>query len=303
MAEFSIQDVAFTGFRVVREHPRALAVWALYALIVSVAFSVIFVVLMGPDFVKLMAASARPSPDPARVAALFGRLAPGYVGFVAVAMVSNAILGAAMIRTVLRPAEDRFGFLRLGADERRQLGLGILTLVVFVGVYLALVLASGLLVGVVAMVARPAAGAMLVVLMVGSLGVMIFLGVRFSLAPALTFDRSRVTLFGSWPLTRGRFWPLLGAYVLTSALIAVVYLLGLLVIFAMDAILNGGSPTTALVPPDMASLRAYASPARLAQTVLGAVMSALVWPVLFTPPTAIYRALSSTGARAGEAFA
>ena len=43
----------------------------------------------------------------------------------------QAILGAAMNRAVLRPSEERLGFMRLGADELRQLGLGCLMLVVF----------------------------------------------------------------------------------------------------------------------------------------------------------------------------
>jgi hypothetical protein len=49
----------------------------------------------------------------------------------------------------------------------------------------------------------------------------------------------------------------------------------------------------------MAPLKTYLSPARLLQTVFGAGVWALVWPVLFTPAAAIYRAL----APASDAFA
>jgi hypothetical protein len=131
---------------------------------------------------------------------------------------------------------------------------------------------------------------------------MVVLGVRFSLAPALTFDTHRINLFGSLGLTRRRFWPLFGAYLLAVALAAVVYLLSVLVIFAVGAILNGGDPAAALKTPDGAPLTTYLSPARLLQTAFGAGVWALVWPVLFTPAAAIYRTLGPAS-DAPDAFA
>lgn len=53
--------------------------------------------------------------------------------------------------------------------------------------------------------------------LVSALGVFVFLiwlAVRLSLASPLTFDTRRVRVFGSFALTRGRFWSLLGAYLL-----------------------------------------------------------------------------------------
>src|SRR5580693_1681342 len=116
MSEFSIQDAAFTGFRLVREHPRSLGVWTLYALGLSLLLAVVIVGMMGPDMMKLSALGADAARDPDAVVALFGRLLPGYLVVLGVALVSNAIVGAAMIRAILRPAEEGFGFLRLGAD-------------------------------------------------------------------------------------------------------------------------------------------------------------------------------------------
>ncbi len=300
MAEFSIQDAAFTGFGVVRAHPKALGYWALYALGLAVIFAVIIVGMMGPDFTKLTAVSASSTKDPAEILALFARLAPGYLVMMIAGVVSNSVLGAAMLRAVLQPADDRFGFLRLGADEMRQLGLGLLTFAVFMGVYFGLAIALGIVLGIIAAVAKatPAAGVFLIIAGVG--GAMLFLAVRLSLAPALTFDRGRIDLWGSWALTRGRFWPLLGTYLLTSALIFVVYVLSLLVIFAIGAVATGGNPMA--VRPDMTSLQSYFTPWRLAQTVLTAGVSALVWPVLFTPPAAIYRSLTVGGASAADVF-
>jgi hypothetical protein len=302
MADFSIQDVAFTGFGVVRQHPRALLAWWLYALMFALVVGLVFVSLAGSDFAKLMAASAQRPSDPGQILAMMGRLAPAYLGILVLGLVSNAILAAAMIRAVLRPQDDRFGYLRLGEDELRQLGLVLLTFLVFMGVYFAIAIIVGI-VGAILVAATKAAPAVLVILLfVCVLVVMIAMAVRLSLAPALTFETGRINLFGSWSLTRGRFWRLFGAYVLMLALALVVYLLSLLLVFAIGAILNGGDAAAVWKTPDIGSLKSYLSPARLAQTVLNAGVSALIWPLVFTPPVAIYRALSPATAT-GDAFA
>jgi hypothetical protein len=302
MAEFSIQDAAFTGFRVVREHPWALLFWALYALALSLVFGAIFVGLMGPDLTRLTAASAQGARDPAQTLAVMGRLLPGYGLLLAVGLVFNSILGAAMIRAVLRPTDDRFGFIRLGADELRQMALAALTFLVFLGAYVALVFALVIMGVLVGIIARTAGGLVVFLGVIVGVGALAILGVRLSLAPALTFDAGRIDLFGSWSLTRGRFWPLFATYLLAFAMIAVVYLLGLLVIFALAAVLNGGNPMTSMMRPDMSSLGAYFTPARLAQTALTAGVTALVWPVALTPSAAIYRRLAPAGAAAADAF-
>ena len=43
---------------------------------------------------------------------------------------------------------------------------------------------------------------------------MVALYVRLSLAPLITFGEHHISVFKSWSVTRGSFWPLLGAYLL-----------------------------------------------------------------------------------------
>ena len=48
MADFSISDVAFTGFRVIRERPKALAVWVVIQVILAVAMLLLMAQTMAP---------------------------------------------------------------------------------------------------------------------------------------------------------------------------------------------------------------------------------------------------------------
>ncbi len=295
MAEFSIQAAALTGFRVVREHPAALGVWVVFMVSVSLLLSVTAVGMAGPQLADMLALGANPTKDPALILATFGRLGPVCAVLLAATQVSNAFFGAAMNRAVFNPSDQHVGFLRAGADEMRQLGLGLLTFVVFAAVYVGLAFVFGLLLGFVAVAANPAAPLAMGVGVVGVLGGMSFLWVRLSLASALTFEVGRIDLFGSWALTRGRFWPLCATYGLALVLIVVVELLSSLFIGAISALLGGGDPGGSVARADLMSLSSYFTPLRFVQIVLSACVSALVLPVWLTPPVAIYRGLAPSG--------
>lgn len=292
MSGFSIFEAAFTGFRVAREHPRALVAWAVLALAASATFEVGFVALLGPGLVELQAIAASARPDPGRILQLFGSMAPYYLLFVAAGVALNAILYAAMYRAVADEGDDRFGYLRLGADELRQLGVQSLALALFVGVYIALVMVATVATVAIGGAAGVAPSVLVRVALTLVFCALVFLGVRLSLAPAHTFATGRIDLFGSWALTRSHFWPILATYGLTAVLAFMVYLLTLLVILAAAAVVTGGNPVPGLLHPDMGSLRSYFTAAQIVQTVLGAGVSALVWPLAFTPSVTIYNRLA-----------
>jgi hypothetical protein len=73
-------------------------------------------------------------------------------------------------------------------------------------------------------------------------------------------------------------------------------MLGYAVIVAFVAVVGGGiGGLQALVHPDLSSLKAFLAPARLVQVVLSSILTALIWPVILTPPAAIYRSLVARG--------
>jgi hypothetical protein len=231
---FNASECAFEGFRVVRKHPAAFAIWCLFYLLAVIVIAGAVLATMAPlilQFAHPAAAQgapfgapfAAPFAAPAQVAAVFQHNLPillvGAVVMIPLGMIWSAMTACAIFRAVLRPDEKAFGYLRLGADEFRIIGLYLQIFVLFLAVGLA---------GAVAIVAVEAAagkgaGAVLGFLLLGLLALLayVFVGVRLSLCGPQTFAERRIDLFGSWRVTRGHFWGLFGMY-----LLLVVFLIG-----------------------------------------------------------------------------
>src|SRR5437763_1610681 len=142
MAEFSISDTAFTGFRIVRERPTAVLIWAIIQLIASLAATSLFVGMAGPTLMQLRTLGPQLQLNPQQGLAIFRHLAPVYGLILAFELVFNALLFAAMNRAVFRPDDEAFGYFRFGADEFRQLGLLLLAFCLWLVTYLILLLAG-----------------------------------------------------------------------------------------------------------------------------------------------------------------
>jgi hypothetical protein len=305
VAEFSASDAAFTGFRVVAERPWAVAIWAGLQLIVSLAFELFVAFSAGPAFTKLGAIGLQPpGQDPTAVLDLFRQAAPTYLVLFVASLVLNAVLYAAMNRAVLRPAEARFGYLRLAADELRQLGLFAMFAGLGLAAYTVMLFVAMVLVVVIGLIAGEsmALALGLAVMLPAIICAFVFLAVRLSLASPMTFETRRINLVGAWRLTQGRFWPLLGTYVIAFALSIVVIVLTFAIALAAIAVVGGGlGALKAGFEPDLSSLTAVLTPPHLAYIVVFAIGQALIWPVTITPPATIYRALAGANA-AGRAF-
>jgi hypothetical protein len=307
VAEFSASDAAFTGFRVVAERPWAVGIWALLQFVISLGVSLFVAFSAGPAFTKLANLGLQsPGQDPTVVLDLFRQVAPTYVVLLVSGLVLNAVLYAAMNRAVLRPQENRFGYLRLASDELRQLGLFAIFLGLGIIAYAIVIVVMAVVVVVVALVGGGSDGAGFALALAIALPVIIcgavYLAVRLSLASPLTFDTRRIDPMAAWRLTRGRFWPLLGTYFIAFALSIVVVVLTFAIAAAVVAVIGGG--IGALGPAfksDMGTVAEVVTPTRLAYLAVTATGQALIWPVTMTPPAAIYRALTG-GAAAGRVF-
>ena len=295
MAEFSAADAAFTGFRIVWERPWIVAIWGALQFVVQLALNVFIAYSAGPVFNKIgLLDFTQASQKSTETLDLFRQAAPTAAVIMIVLLVLNSAVYAAMNRAVFHPEQSRFGYLRLAADELRQLGLFVLYALLGFAIYLGLAVVMALLLMILGLTTTGALA--VIVLMPILLVIIVFVGVRFSLASPLTYATKRIDLFGSWELTKGRFWPLFSAYAIAFALRLVVSLL----VFAIAALLTtlvGGSAAEALAPNDTSSVAAVLASPRLVSLAVTSIGQTLGWPITISPPAAIYRQIA--GPQAG----
>ena len=292
---FSASEAAVEGFRIVQREPKTIAGWSLVQLVFGIAVTVVTVPFMRPltAFQTLRSAGATPTPAEA-LAALEPAL--GFLGaIIPLELVIFAVLSAAVYRTVLRPEDKGLARLRLGADELRMgilwIELGLLFWVIGTVVLMALVV-MGVTIGVAIGNAAGGTVATVMVSYLVALAVMAWLAVRFSLAGPLTFVDRRVQLFSAWKLTRGRFWPLFGCYLLTFVFMLISAMVQLSVVAVASLAMSGGSLTQAasgMMRPDYSSLAAYVTPARIVALLINALVGGVYWAVAFAPAAVAYR--------------
>ena len=199
-----------------------------------------------------------------------------------------------MNRIILAPQAPAFAFFALGPDEVRQVGLSLLSVGVMILFYLGLLIVLLIPLALLASASGASAtsgasGGIAVITGVVIVAAVAWLAVRLSLASPLTYDTRRVNLFGSFALTRGRFWPIFGTYVLLIALAVMVLTLITVIAIAVGAATFGD--LSIFMKPHRALADDFTLPA-LGQTLVGAVFSALLWPMALTPPAVIYQAIT-----------
>ena len=213
----SVGSIVAGGFRLVRTQPQLIAIWAvLYIIGAAVAMVAMrpftgAVLLFQQEAAARAAAGVRTPPAfPPDAIGLFVVMELAFAVLIAVAF-------AAVVRAVTQPGGDRFAYLRLGMDELRLLGLGVLFAIVgFVAELVAIVLLALVVVAVGYLLGQGFAAAVGVVLGIGLLLAVIWAEVRLSLAGAYTVMRRRIVIGPAWRATRGRFWTLFGAYLVLT---------------------------------------------------------------------------------------
>ncbi|MDB5456595.1 MAG: hypothetical protein JWP92_2180 [Caulobacter sp.] len=302
MSTFSPTDAAFEGFRITREKPRAVAVWALVYLAVSVLLSVMTIWLAGPELMALETSGATSSADPAVAMAAFGKLMPLYGVLLPIGLIIQAVIAAAIYRVVMRPTEPAFHYLKLGRDELRLVLLTLIYFFLAIASVFIVVFVAGVVAALLAIVAGPLAAVVGVGVGLFAAGILVWLGVRLSLCAPQTFAEGRLRLFDSWHLTKGHFWSLFGAYFLSFVLALVVGMMALIIIALLAtaaALATGGSlhDAGAVFRTDTTSVAAYFKPGVIVSTVLSAGMMTLYYVVIYAPAAVAYRDLTATSSR------
>ncbi len=194
---------------------------AAFNLFFYVAAGALLSIVWSPDIASLGVA-----PNPALVVGLANKVRLFQLGLSPLGLVFLSVLSAAVYRAVLRPDDKAGFFMRFGPDEWRQILLRLVMSLLAVFVVVLVMLAVFLLLAIGwAASGMPRdfshSGAWILWFLIAGLvivAIAVVLAVRFSLASVMTFAEGRLRLFESWDLTRGSFWPLLGAYFLASIL-------------------------------------------------------------------------------------
>ncbi|WP_313539499.1 hypothetical protein [Sphingomonas sp.] len=191
------------AFRLLRQHPLAVLVWAILYLVGIFAIGLLRI-LIAPV-------------DPENVAGALGAalLSQG----LALALV--AVLITAATRATLHPYKRGACYLRLAANELRVFALLVLlTIATMVATFL-LTLVNGFLLGLLGWL-LPAAttGWLGAALLLAELAGLIFVQVRLSIALPLTYLYEAITVDEAWAQSRGHFWPIFGAFAALALLIA-----------------------------------------------------------------------------------
>lgn len=288
---FSATDAAFEGFRVVRRHPLALVFWSLFYIVI---FG-LSIVVVGRGMADIMAITegleSGGTTSFEDLAPLFDAYTSTFALLMPLGVVAGAVLNAAIARSVLRPAERAFGYLRLGMDEIRVL---VVTLVLSVVLTLLMMIPMGF---VAYMFWQASAGGGPAAALGGLLGVFavialaIWLMVRFSLAVPITVAERKFAFLDSWRATKGRFWPLLGMGLIAFLMSMVVSLLGSIVIMPIQLTVGGFDRMGEYSGQDLGAMLQAIWPAILTGVVTQSILSALQLAVLYAPFSAAYRDL------------
>ena len=235
----SLSSTVEGGFRLIREHPAAVAVWGALYMIATIAMSLAML-----PIVRAQVAAA--GGDPAAAVGAMGETM-GRVFLVNFAMlILFVVLMTAAQRAVLRPDEGRFAFLRLGMDELRMVGLAFfLSVALYIGAVVAILVASvfvGLAVVTIGVGAATLVGG---IAFIALFAIVIWLEVRLSLAFPFSVMRRKIVIGEAWRRSKGRFWTLFGSYLIVFLLVMLIFIVAGLATsgsYLFDLIRNSGNP-------------------------------------------------------------
>ncbi len=166
---------------------------------------------------------------------LIGKFILFYLVTLAISVVFWSVIEASIMRRYVHETGFTIGF---GGDERRLIMVGLAWIAAFVGGYILSAIIGFIVIGLIGFLAQGSSTLVGVVAFIVGLALTcawIFVVVRLSAASALTIRDKKVHFFDSWGATKGRFWPLFGAY----ALLLVIIFIAAMVIFAVLAAVIG----------------------------------------------------------------
>ncbi len=224
--DFSVTEASTAGFRVMGRRPISTLVWVLVWTVLGIGAIGLLFLWSWPQLSETAKAFQSADTDPRALAAtmvrfelsVFQALWPGTLWLILL----SVVLQAAIFRAVIEPGRSAFAYLRVGGDELRLLLLTVIYFVLSMVYFSALGLACALLIAAEQQLVQPWAGLLVFVTVASAICLTFHIAVRLVLASPMTFANKRLQVFDSWRVTRGRFWPIVGVFVL-----AMVFVIGI----------------------------------------------------------------------------
>lgn len=306
MTGFAIEDAALSGLRLLRRKPKTFAYWAGLNLAMAAAYCLFMWALFGSTLLKLPALIADDfKPDPSFVLGLVLRFLLVALILMPAALAFLAVQRAAATRAVLFPGDDRFGYLRLGADELRIAVVIFVVSLVNSAVQAAIAFVCAIFVMIVALSINNETAAPAFRQLANLIGwaVSAFVLLKLSLAPAETLHTRSIKIFSSWPLTKGLTWRIFLTYLLVAAICICIWLVFMTVFIGAAAALAAGqfSAWAALAKSDPAAVAQAVMkllwPVIVGFIIVGSLLSPIFTALFYCPAAYIYRATRETAAQ------
>jgi len=297
MRSFSPSEAGLEGFRITRENMPAFVRWVLFSFAVSLLGAVVTVSMPVEVRTALETLRADDTPNARELLDALMAAAP----LVAVGLMIQCMMAAAVYRIIFRHDDARFGYLRLGMAELRLMGLTILFVLMLMFLLVGVTLIATLVMGMASVAGQSVGLWVGLAVELFSIGLVIYVVIRLSLAPVVTFAERRIVLFRSWGVTKGQFWELLLAYLLAAFCIFLVTVLTLILFLSVAFIflkVSGGefSEIGAIINPDETSYRAYFNPGMILYMFIGSILTSLWYAVIAAPGAWAYLQLRNRGA-------
>ena len=284
---FSATDCAFEGFRLTRRAPVAVLAWAAaYA----VFFGALFL-LVGPHFVTILSLLTQMQGQTEPSIEDMQPLMQAYGVIVAWAaplgLLFSAVISTAIARSVIRPEDRKFGYMRLGKDELRVLGASLIVALIMFAVTFVGFMAVGMVAA--AATAVPALWLAVVLLCLAVVALAAWLSVRLSLVVPATFAEGRIAVKPAFAMTGKKvFWPLLGMAVIAWVMAMLVGLLGSAVAAPLSLMVGGAERLVGMEGASVPSLLSALGPMLAVSLVVNAVMTAAQVVIMYAPFSAAY---------------
>jgi hypothetical protein len=306
MSEISITGAAFAGLNGLRRRPVTLLVWYVLMVLLAGGAMVILASAAGSAMADLQEIQASGGQaDPQMALSATGRMLGGVLLTVPIYLILGAMGTAAANRLVLRPQDSAMGYVRLGGDELRLIVVTLVIGLICLGIYMV----GAVIAGVVAAVTTGAIGGApdptkMMPAYLASFApfalLLIFILLKFSLAPAQTIDTKAISIFGSWGLTKGHFGKVFLTYLLAAVVYCVIYAVGLGIAVGVWGAMGVEGGLAGIMRPDLTSVGAVLTGPRLVYFLIMGLVSALGLALIASPGAALYQQI--TGRTTEEAF-